>query len=385
MIGPEGYLLKAHVVPLLDWMEARGYKLFRPRLSASEFWSKTWETNVDYDYIDYLINEAKVRGVTIVLDVKHEFPPGTDDSRTAGNITGFHQRIARIGYRYNTKGNVVLEPFNEPNISNYATVCQNALNYLRSHGVTLPVLCTFYLPSRYAALNDSNVLVGTHRYFGGGSGRAGNFDAVGGSPTGSLNAYLALHPEIKSVVDGYFSPTGFEGKLRAKGIRMMCTEVGPTYNEGRVWSPSMGSMAAVMYYIRRCAEKGIDTGLYMLHGGTGTTIVSTTRKLMIYETLAKQMFNESYVGTYVGPSIPVCGEGYHYDSVLGHCVPDVAPPPPPPTQACILTALGSSALALEFFRAVRDHALPGCLIRAYYRISYGVLRNRGYGLSHYGV
>jgi hypothetical protein len=356
VFGVEGGIQIQNIVPLFEWMKARGMDGFRLRLPVSEFWNKTWTTDADFALTDKVVNEAEARGITVVIDPAHNFPYSV--YITATNSEAWKLRISRIALRYNSRSNVQIQPMNEnaPASGNGANepLFNGVIAYCRNAGVKLPIVCTFFKTPLSYKLTDSlgKTVYDQHDYM-----NKNGYDTEGGVPALSLDAYLNAHLRIRDGIDAQFS-SGFVSQARGFGP-VSYTELGPTWLESKVMDPQIGCLAAAMYFIRKAKASGVSVFCYMIHADADFN--TAIRKLTRYEKLALDYFHDDYWGR---PPVPV--------------------PPEPVKPACMLVAFGMTPMALQFFRSIRDTVLPVGLSKVYYSLSYRVLRNRGsYCLRRY--
>jgi hypothetical protein len=278
-------LTKQYVQSLVPDLASKGYKLIRYE-SIPSFLNPGEGSKIHYPVLDLLISLSLQYGMTVVIDPIHDFPPEEESPILQSHYSSWLSVLKEVGWRYNSKTNVILECINEYVLSDAYSKFQSLIYDLRNAGVKLPLHFNYMWNSvgELKSLSDpsNKVSVGHHVY--------GNYDddwrlPYSGESWLSYCKRIGLESRMIKMFETASEKVWF-GYPLSQGRTVMITEVGASIH----FKYSPYNVAFVMRFLEYAKKHGVGVAVFR------TGYLSD---MGIYEQKAKEYFGRSF---YAGSS-----------------------------------------------------------------------------------
>jgi len=291
-----------------------GWNAIRP------YAAQPWRNGLHYtqEEIDYIVSRGDELGITVYLDLMHNYPP-------SDYLTGHKQEWidfwVQQASRFNNRTNVVIEAINEwapPNASTGYSWFQDLLDALRSTGIKLPILFNYSQWGGYMtikALDDPqhNYMIGRHYY-------GADWDGVTTSPLPTDLDSFAESKGVTGWLRNHFEGSGGSAyQTRQLNVPYCVTELGCSYNYSNMcisggYLMYPGNMAFVMKYLEYAKKYNANIILHR---------IGTYDDYHCYYQFAQDYFAQNF------------------------WTPQTPPPPPPPSFILPLIIVGGMFFLLS--------------------------------------
>jgi len=249
-----------------------GWDAIRP------YGAQPWRSGLHYTQaeIDYVVSRADELGITVYLDLMHNYPPS---DYLAGHKQEWIDFWFQQGTRFNNYNNVVIEAVNEwdaPNPTTQYAWYNDLLTALRNAGITLPILfnysqytTAYQKPGQYQLLNDpiDNYMIGIHRY---GNAFDDTYPATLPTNLDSFAEQIGVSDWMRTKFELANGEYSNEWHIRERLGKQLCvTELGCSYNVGNQcrtggYEMSPGNMAWVMKYLEYAKKHNANIILHRI-------------------------------------------------------------------------------------------------------------------------
>ena len=245
--GTSGYNA---IEPMLDELQAEGWNCFR-YYSVPTWAQPRWGTSdINYNILSHLCDEAKERGMYIFLNIAHNFPTGTYiDGHRDEWINGYLADLNRINAK--NRDNIILELTNEYTGSQSSIIAHyNAMiAALRAEGYTQTIQLNYWWDhdigycTRQVDDPLNNFMVGMHHY-----AQSKDFDDYN---TPGTFTEVCQNSGIEDYLQNSIWPDIIKPVLDA-GVDYCCTELGTGWD----YKYTRGGVAFCMRFLQLAEEDG---------------------------------------------------------------------------------------------------------------------------------
>jgi hypothetical protein len=229
-LGLSGYPTStSEIDDIIDVMDANNLNIYR--MSANPEWFSSKPHPYRSQYVQYYLDHTPSNW-KIIVDRNHIYPPdesGASDFRS--HINTARNSILEVCASWPNNPRVIVELGNEYVSNDFHSVFQGLIDDVRDAGYSNPLIVNKWNTGWSTAVFDdpyNNVYSGYHFYF--------NSWSVSGAMQ-QMNTALSL------------------------GIKIINTEVGASYNEGRDFTS--GTVNELQDFLEQCAELGIGNTVWM--------------------------------------------------------------------------------------------------------------------------
>jgi hypothetical protein len=224
-LGLSGYPTStSNVNSIIQTMEANGMNVYR--MSFNPTWMSGRHPYVA-SYVQYFLDHSNYM---VIVDRNHLYPPTESSASEArANWATVRNSIFEVLEAWPNNPRVAVELVNEYVSSDFYSRVQGLVDDIRAAGYTNPIVVDKW-SQRWTVINDplDNTYQGYHFYF--------NSWSVSGAMS-----------QIKTAL--------------SKGIKIINTEVGASYNEHNDFTSS--NVAALSSFLAQCADLGVGNCIWM--------------------------------------------------------------------------------------------------------------------------
>ena len=224
-IGLSGYPTStSQINAILQVMEDNGLNIFR--MSFNPEWMRGPHP-YHQEYVQYFLDHSSY---TIIVDRNHIYPPTEEGAQTArDNWNTARNSVFQVLETWPNNPRVMVELVNEYVSTDFYSRMQSLVNEIRDAGYTNPVVVDKW-NQPWTVISDplDNVYQGYHFYF--------NSWSVNGAIQ-QINTALS------------------------KGINLINTEVGASYNEGKDFTTE--TVKELFNFLQQCTELGVGNTVWM--------------------------------------------------------------------------------------------------------------------------